>query len=359
MAYAKLEDIRVSYDGKADVLENLSLAIEKGELVSLLGSSGCGKTTTLRVIAGFIEPKAGTFTLDGKDLTKCPVHKRNFGLVFQSYALFPHLSVFENVAFGLKLRKIGPAEIKKRVDAILAITDLTALAERYPRQMSGGQCQRVALARALVIEPGLLLLDEPLSNLDAKLRLSMRVEIKALQKKLGITTIFVTHDQEECFSISDRVAIMNRGIIEQFDVPELIYSRPANEFVARFVGFTNFFRVEKTGDGNYRTPWGAVMKVENGNEDPGSVAAIRPDDIQLGGERDGENAIPCTVDVRTFLGKNYQYKLEYSGGELVVNVPKDQVFQSGDRVHAILPPSKIVLCKGAPAGGENPEGFHP
>jgi putative spermidine/putrescine transport system ATP-binding protein len=172
----------------------------------------------------------------------------------------------------------------------------------------------------------------------------MRVEIKALQKKLGLTTLFVTHDQEECFSISDRVAIMNRGIIEQFDAPEVIYSRPANEFVARFVGFTNFFRVEKNGDGNYRTAEGSVIKVENRREDSDLIAAIRPDDIQIG--RGGEeNAVPCTVAVRTFLGKSYQYKLEYAGGELVVNVPKDQVFQSGDRVHAILPPSKIVLCK--------------
>jgi putative spermidine/putrescine transport system ATP-binding protein len=344
MAYGELKNIRVSYDGKVQVLENLSLSIERGELVSLLGSSGCGKTTTLRVVAGFIEPKAGAFILDGADLTRRPVHKRNFGLVFQSYALFPHLSVFENVAFGLKLRKISATEIKRRVRAMLEITDLAALADRYPKQMSGGQCQRVALARALVIEPALLLLDEPLSNLDAKLRLSMRVEIKALQKKLGLTTLFVTHDQEECFSISDRVAIMNRGIIEQFDAPEVIYSQPANEFVARFVGFTNFFRVEKTGEGRYRSASRSELRVENGNDATEAVAAIRPDDILLGGGAE-ENAIPCTVAVRTFLGKSYQYKLKSPGGELVVNVPKDQVYQSGDQVHAILPPSKIVLCR--------------
>jgi putative spermidine/putrescine transport system ATP-binding protein len=344
MAYAELANIRVSYDGKTNILENLNLSIEKGNLVSLLGSSGCGKTTTLRVIAGFIEPKAGKFILDGRDLTKCPIHKRNFGLVFQSYALFPHLSVFENVAFGLKLRKTGAGEIKRRVDAILDITDLTALAKRYPRQMSGGQCQRVALARALVIEPGLLLLDEPLSNLDAKLRLSMRVEIKALQQKLGITTLFVTHDQEECFSISDRVAIMNQGIIEQFDAPEVIYSQPANEFVARFVGFTNFFQVEQTGENRYRTAGGTVIRVEKGNGAHTVIAAIRPDDILLGADA-GENTVLGTVAVRTFLGKSYQYKLIFSGGELVVNVPKDKVFQSGEKVYATLPPSKIVLCK--------------
>jgi putative spermidine/putrescine transport system ATP-binding protein len=346
MSYACLENITVSYDGKTSILRDLSLSIEQGELVSLLGSSGCGKTTTLRVMAGFIEPSAGSFTLAGKDLTHTPVHKRNFGLVFQSYALFPHLTVFENVAFGLKRRKVAAAEIKRRVDAMLEITDLAALARRYPKQMSGGQRQRVALARALVIEPELLLLDEPLSNLDAKLRLTMRVEIKALQKKLGITTVFVTHDQEECFSISDRVAIMNKGIIEQFDAPEAIYSQPASEFVARFVGFTNFFSMEKTAALSIK-----VADTRNGGTGmPSSaIAAIRPDDITLtasaiGDAGDSENRIPCTVEVRTFLGKSYQYRLNSPAGELVANAPHDQVFETGDTVYATLPASKIVVC---------------
>jgi putative spermidine/putrescine transport system ATP-binding protein len=347
MSYAELENIRASYDGKTNILTDLNLSIEKGELVSLLGASGCGKTTTLRVVAGFIEPRGGRFLLDGKDLTRRPVHKRNFGLVFQSYALFPHLTVFENVSFGLKLRKIRSEEIKRRVEKILEITDLSALARRYPKQMSGGQRQRVALARALVIEPELLLLDEPLSNLDAKLRLGMRVEIKALQKKLGITTLFVTHDQEECFSISDRVAIMNKGLIDQFDTPEVIYSRPANEFVARFVGFTNFFDLEKTGGGEYRTSQGIriVPKGETGDGSGKIIAAIRPDDILLSPARSGdENVIPGTVEVRTFLGKIYQYKLKIPGGELVVNAPRDTVYQAGDQVFAALSASKIVLC---------------
>ncbi|GHV94910.1 ABC transporter ATP-binding protein [Spirochaetia bacterium] len=344
MSYANLENIQVSYDGKTSILQNLSLSIEKGELVSLLGSSGCGKTTTLRVVAGFIEPQAGRFTLSGKDLTRCPVHKRNFGLVFQSYALFPHLTVFENTAFGLKLRKIPSSEIKKRVDAILEITDLSALAKRYPKQMSGGQRQRVALARALVIEPELLLLDEPLSNLDAKLRLSMRVEIKALQKKLGITTLFVTHDQEECFSISDRVAVMNRGIIEQFDTPERIYSQPANEFVARFVGFTNFFEMERAGGNSYRIAGGYTVSLENTPVAGEKItAAIRPEDIVLA-ETGGPNAIPCTVEVRTFLGRGYQYKMQSPAGELVVSAGRDNVFRTGDRIFAALPSSKIVVC---------------
>ena len=223
MAFMTLEKIGVSYDKKKQILKGLDLSVEKGELVSLLGPSGCGKTTTLRVVAGFIEPGEGTFTLDGEDMTKVPVHKRNFGIVFQSYALFPHLTVYDNVAFGLRTRKMDKAQIDRKVKEILEVCGLTELSGRFPREMSGGQRQRVALARALVIEPKLLLLDEPLSNLDAKLRISMRVEIKRLQKKLGITTLFVTHDQEECFSISDKVAVMNGGIIEQYDTPEQIY----------------------------------------------------------------------------------------------------------------------------------------
>ena len=195
MAFMSLNGIDVSYDKKKQILKGLNLEVEEGELVSLLGPSGCGKSTTLRVVAGFIDPQGGTFTLDSEDMTKVPVHKRQFGLVFQSYALFPHLSVYDNVAFGLRTRKMDKNVIDRKVREILEVCGLTELADRFPKQMSGGQRQRVALARALVIEPKLLLLDEPLSNLDAKLRLSMRVEIKRLQKRLGITTLFVTHDQ--------------------------------------------------------------------------------------------------------------------------------------------------------------------
>jgi putative spermidine/putrescine transport system ATP-binding protein len=345
MPYAELQDIRVTYDGKTQVLEGLNLGIERGELVSLLGSSGCGKTTTLRVVAGFVEPAGGRFLLDGKDLTRTPAHRRNFGLVFQSYALFPHLTVFDNVAFGLKLRRLGPGEIKRRVDDMLGITDLAALARRYPKQMSGGQRQRVALARALVIEPELLLLDEPLSNLDAKLRLGMRVEIKRLQKRLGITTIFVTHDQEECFSISDRVAIMKGGAIEQFDAPEAIYSAPVDEFVARFVGFTNFFELTRIGAGRFRDSRGDEFEVDADREVGRCVGAIRPDDIRLSGSSPSDRgAVPGTVEVRTFLGKSYQYELSTDLGRLVANAPKDQAFEPGSRVFARFPSSKIILC---------------
>ena len=262
MSKVTLNDINVSYDGKTQILKGLNLEIGEGELVSLLGPSGCGKTTTLRVIAGFIIPSSGQLFVDTEEMTKVPVHKRNFGLVFQSYALFPHLSVYENVAFGLKLRKMEKAEMDRKIKEILEVCDLTEYAQRFPKQLSGGQRQRVALARALVIEPRLLLLDEPLSNLDAKLRLNMRVEIKRLQKKLGITTVFVTHDQEECFSISDKVAVMNGGVIEQFGTPEEIYSRPKTEFVARFIGFENFIQLRKTQENTYRANDGSLFTAE-------------------------------------------------------------------------------------------------
>lgn len=241
MSYGLLKDICVSYDKKNMVLKNLNLEIRKGELLSLLGPSGCGKTTTLRVIAGLMPTVGGSFLLDGQEMTGVPVHARSFGMVFQSYALFPHLSVRDNIAFGLKLRKVGKEEMQRRVEEMARICGIDSFLDRVPRNLSGGQRQRVALARALVIQPKLLLLDEPLSNLDAQLRIQMRTVIKRIQRELGITTVFVTHDQEECFSISDRVAVMDKGKIVQCDTPETIYHHPADEMVARFVGFKNFY----------------------------------------------------------------------------------------------------------------------
>ena len=242
MSFVKLTDVNMIYDNKHHILKDLNLSIEKGELVSLLGPSGCGKTTTLRIVAGLLSQNSGTFELEGEDMTKVPVHHRQFGMVFQSYALFPHLTVAENVAFELKVRKESKAVIDEKVAKMLEVCGLAELGDRYPKQLSGGQRQRVALARALVIEPKLLLLDEPLSNLDAKLRLQMRLEIKRIQQQFKITTLFVTHDQEECFSISDKVAVMNNGIIEQYGTPEEIYQHPTTEFVARFIGFENFIK---------------------------------------------------------------------------------------------------------------------
>ena len=248
--------------GATQVLTDLSLTVGAGELVSLLGASGCGKTTTLRVVAGFLPPSAGTVTLGGRDLTRLPAHRRDIALVFQTYAQYRHLSVRDNVAFGLKQRGMGGAERQRKADAMLDRVGLSALADRLPGALSGGQRQRVALARALVIEPPLLMFDEPLSNLDAKLRVEMRVEIRQLQRANGTTSIYVTHDQEEAFSISDRVAIMNAGRIEQLDTPETLYRKPANAFVARFVGFENLIPLTlaaRQGDarGGGRCRWAA------------------------------------------------------------------------------------------------------
>nr|WP_217935767.1 ABC transporter ATP-binding protein [Enterocloster clostridioformis] len=345
MAFMTLNQIDVSYDKKKQILKGLDLKVEKGELVSLLGPSGCGKSTTLRVVAGFIDPQGGSFTLDGEDMTRVAVHKRNFGLVFQSYALFPHLSVYDNVAFGLRTRKMDRETIDKKVKDILDVCGLAEFAQRFPKQMSGGQRQRVALARALVIEPKLLLLDEPLSNLDAKLRLGMRVEIKRLQKKLGITTLFVTHDQEECFSISDKVAVMNNGVIEQFDTPENIYRRPATEFVARFIGFENFLEMERDGAHVYRAPDGSRFEAEMDCAEEAFAGTIRPDDIRLAEQGQQENVLTGTVGVRTFLGKSYQYEVNTAAGVLKVNMDTSHLFKEGEVIRLYLPKDKLVLVR--------------
>lgn len=348
MSIINLQDITVSYDGKIDILKKLNIDIEKGKLVSLLGPSGCGKTTTLRVIAGFIQPNSGKFTFDKDDYTNIPVHKRNFGLVFQSYALFPHLTVFDNVAFGLKIKKMDKKEIKKAVEKILEIVDLHGFGSRYPKELSGGQRQRVALARALVVKPKLLLLDEPLSNLDAKLRLKMRAEIRKLQQKLGITTVFVTHDQEECFSISDKVAVMNSGIIEQYDTPENIYTNPASEFVARFVGFENFIELSKKDSNIYETKTGAKFETEIDTKSKSKekvVGTIRPDHIQIMDDNAklGNNMIQGTIDIRTYLGKEYQYSVNTEVGTILTNASNDKKYQEGDKVTLYLPPNKLIL----------------
>jgi ABC-type Fe3+/spermidine/putrescine transport system ATPase subunit len=237
-AYLALKGLRKRY-GDREVVCGVDLPIARGELVCLLGPSGCGKTTTLNLVAGFAEPDAGSIVVDGEAVERLPPHRRNMGMVFQNYALFPHLSAFENIAFGLRLRKLGADEIERKVHSALALTHLEGFERSLPRQLSGGQQQRVALARALVIEPTVLLLDEPFSNLDAKLRRTMRDEVREIQRRTGITTIFVTHDQEEALAISDRVAVMSGGAIEDVGTPFAIYHRPRSRFVASFVGDLN------------------------------------------------------------------------------------------------------------------------
>ncbi|MDP3862351.1 MAG: ABC transporter ATP-binding protein [Phaeovulum sp.] len=320
-----IEDLSAHY-GKVQVLEDFSLQIAAGELVSLLGASGCGKTTTLRLIAGFLEPTSGRIRLGDQDLTRLPAHRRNIGLVFQNYALFPHLTVAENVGFGLKQRGIGGAVRAARVAAMLERVELTDLASRLPGALSGGQRQRVALARALVIEPPLLMFDEPLSNLDAKLRVGMRAEIRQMQRANGTTSVFVTHDQEEAFSISDRVAIMQAGRIMQFDTPETLYQRPANAFVARFVGFENLIpmrvvaregeSVEAEAEGGARL---ALSQAEYGTI---------PDAFVLGARAEGllvvppdAPGLPATLGLRSYLGRAYQYLCATPAGPLTAQGP--------------------------------------
>jgi putative spermidine/putrescine transport system ATP-binding protein len=334
--------------GTTKVLEDLSLSVAAGELVSLLGASGCGKTTTLRLIAGFLEPTSGTITLGGRDLTKLPAYKRDIGLVFQNYALFPHLSVLDNLAFGLKQRGIATAEREKRARAMLERVGLAPLADRLPGALSGGQKQRVALARALVIEPPLLMFDEPLSNLDAKLRIDMRVEIRQLQRANGTTSVYVTHDQEEAFSISDRVAIMNAGRIMQFDTPEILYQKPANAFVARFVGFENLIPMKVVGrDGATVTAeaaGGAKLSLSQerlGQIPDAFVLATRADGVKVVGGSDGQG-IPATLGLRTYLGRAYQYQCETAAGHLIANGALSAPLEPGST--AMLAPVLDQCC---------------
>src|SRR6266851_48069 len=241
MAFLEINDLRKVF-GPISVVQNFALAVERGEFVSFLGPSGCGKTTTLRMVAGFEQPSAGTIRINGKEVTGLRPNQRNVGMVFQSYALFPNMTVAENVGFGLKVAKRPASEISGRVEEMLRLIKLPTLAERYPYQLSGGQQQRVALARALAIKPQVLLLDEPLSALDAKIRVSLRQEIRTVQRTLGITTIYVTHDQEEALSMSDRIVVMNEGRVEQIGTPFEVYNYPRTRFVASFVGTLNILR---------------------------------------------------------------------------------------------------------------------
>lgn len=337
--------------GTTKVLDDLSLTVGAGELVSLLGASGCGKTTTLRLIAGFLEPTSGSITLGEKDLTRLPAYRRDIGLVFQNYALFPHLSVLDNVAFGLKQRGIAAAERENRAKAMLERVGLAALADRLPGELSGGQKQRVALARALVIEPPLLMFDEPLSNLDAKLRVDMRVEIRQLQRANTTTSVYVTHDQEEAFSISDRVAIMNAGRIMQLDTPEALYQRPANAFVARFVGFENLIPMKVAArDGSLVTAEAAGGTRLSLNQER---LGVIPDDFVLATRADGlvvsadpgVEGIPATLGLRTYLGRAYQYQCDTAAGKLIANGSLSAPLEPGSAARLVPVPDQCCVLK--------------
>ena len=304
--------------GAARALDEMSLDIAPGELVALLGPSGCGKTTALRIVAGFEYADAGQVLIDGKDISGVPAAKRDMGMVFQSYSLFPNMSALDNVAFGLRMRKVGGGARRKRAGELLDMVGLSDQAGQYPHQLSGGQQQRVALARALAIEPRVLLLDEPLSALDAKVRLQLREQIRTLQQRLGTTTLFVTHDQEEALSMSDRVGVMRAGRLEQVAEPAELYSRPATAFVAEFVGTMNRLPAELGGGGTVVTVLGTTVPAQEGGPSSGPVdALVRPENLTVTAA-EGGNGI---VTGRTFLGAVTRVAVRLSGDtEVVVDV---------------------------------------
>lgn len=312
MSYLVLTGLQKAY-GSVQVVQDLNIAVEKGEFLSLLGPSGCGKTTTLQMIAGFVEPTGGEIKLKGADLLRLPPNRRELGIVFQSYALFPHMTVARNVAFGLEMRKIAPGDVRKRVAEALTLVGLADKSERYPRQLSGGQQQRVALARALVIRPSILLLDEPLSNLDAKMREEMQIELRQIQRELGTTTILVTHDQQEALALSDRIVVMNAGRVEQVGAPLEVYEHPATPFVASFLGTTNTF--QGVGCGTYVNLHGHEVQV--GREVAGPVElTIRPEKLTL--LRHGADGLPGSVRTRVFQGGHWLFEIETPAGRTVV-----------------------------------------
>jgi putative spermidine/putrescine transport system ATP-binding protein len=331
MSRVALQNLTKLY-GQNRVVDGVSLTVEEGELVALLGPSGCGKTTTLRMIAGFVEASAGRVLIGGNDVTDLPPYRRNTGMVFQGYALFPHMTVAGNIGFGLEMRKIAKAAAEVRIARALALVRLEHLADRYPRQLSGGQQQRVALARALVVEPEVFLLDEPLSNLDAKLRAEVRIEIRQLQKSLGLTTVFVTHDQEEALTLADRLVVMDRGVIQQIGTPAELYERPANAFVADFIGKSNFLEGRLAAPGRFVTSSGIELKVGHGSAGAG-LLAIRPEKIAIGAAAMGlDNRLQGTVDLVTYLGSLTEYRVRLAGDETIVisqpNVDKSQAAAS-------------------------------
>lgn len=314
-------------------VDTVTLDVRPGEFFTLLGPSGCGKTTLLRLLAGFLAPDRGEIYFDGRPVSPVPPHKRNTGMVFQNYAVFPHMSVFENVAYGLRARRVPPDDLKRLVAEALDLVQMADLGHRGPAELSGGQQQRVALARAMVIRPGLLLMDEPLSNLDARLRTEMRGEIRRLQKQTGITTIYVTHDQEEALAVSDRIAVMEQGKIRQVGDPETIYTHPANRFVASFIGQTNFIPGELAGR-------------------PGLTLGVRPEALRVtrGGESGREVSLPGTVEQVLFFGTHTNVEVRLAQGLLVevrLFSGTGERYRPGESVSVVFRPDRAHLYDAA------------
>ena len=349
MSHAVIIKNAVKRYGDFTAVNGISLNIEQGEFFTLLGPSGCGKTTLLRMIAGFNTVDGGEICFDEQVINTLPAHKRDIGMVFQNYAIFPHLNVADNVAYGLKARKVPKEQIIPRVDEALKMVQIDQLKARQPNELSGGQQQRVALARAFVIEPGVLLMDEPLSNLDAKLRVQMRTTIKKLQRRLGITTVYVTHDQEEALAISDRIAVMNQGNIMQIGKPEEIYRKPANPFVANFIGVSNF--IDCTVDG--QDPAAATVHLHDGHSfqmplrKPYSgevILSARPEQLFF-----SEQGLSGKVNMSTFLGDFIQYEVELSTGQVLelneYTKDVDGAKNDGEEVHLSFNPKQVSLYR--------------
>jgi len=351
----EIQNVSMAY-GKTQVLRDVSCVIEPGEFFALLGPSGSGKSTLLRLIAGFNAAQSGRLLIAGEDVSAVPPWKRNIGMVFQNYALWPHMTVAENVAFGLEERKLPRETIRRKVAEALDLVGLGEYGARRPNQLSGGQQQRVALARTIAVEPKVLLLDEPLSNLDAKLRVHMRVELLALQRKLGITTIFVTHDQEEALSISDRVAVLDGGVIQQIGTPMELYDNPVNRFIANFVGTINLVPGEVSAEGgraSFRAqdlatiPLPAEAAASTGTAE----IALRPHALVLAATRGDPNRIwvDGRVEEREFLGEFVRYKVRAGGHDLVVDqphLPDNPPFAPGSPVNVGIHPAQVSLIRG-------------
>ena len=370
-----IDHVKKAYSDNPDnpIIPDLSAKIKNGEFFTLLGPSGCGKTTLLRMIAGFNSIEGGTIAFDTNVINDIPAHKRNIGMVFQSYAVFPHLTVRKNVEYGLKIRKLPASEIKTRVDKVLDAVKIAEYQDRLPERLSGGQQQRVALARAIVIHPQVLLMDEPLSNLDAKLRIEMRSAIRDVQKQIGITTVYVTHDQEEALAVSDRIAVMKDGHIQQIGTPQEIYARPYNAFVSTFIGHSNLFygTIKKGADvsivfaGGYEIPMTNLSdSVQDGQK---VVVSIRPEEFAP-----SDTGFHCTVADSTFLGKYTNYFLDFPAGICVENQPSiefsqdlghaEHVFRSGDalclkpnaaKINVFTEDMERSLIKGAERFGQD------
>jgi putative spermidine/putrescine transport system ATP-binding protein len=343
--------------GTKTVLQDFALEVRGKQFITFLGPSGCGKSTALNIIAGLIPATTGEVWIDGERIDHLPPEKRGFGMVFQNYALFPHMNVFANIAFGLQLQRRPASEITERVHQILDLVQLLGFEGRYPGQLSGGQQQRIAIARALVLHPRLLLLDEPLSNLDAKLRIEMRAEIKRIHTSLGLTSIYVTHDQIEALSLSDWVVVMKDGILIQAGPPQEIHDQPVNLFVADFMGFRNFFQTQVVALGPDRNveATGNGMRIQGKTrhtftQGASVVAAIRPDDVLIGGDARGPNAFRAKVEIVEYLGREDEaiVTLE-SGGRLWVRTAFRVT--PGENVNVVLPPDRVIFLPAEGSGG--------